>query len=303
MAAIAEEQSLSKAAQKLFITQSALSQQLSKTEEELGTKLFIYTNNKMVLTETGEIFLKGVKEIIQIKAHAYEKIANLSKHYTEYISLAVNRQTGSLLLSEFLPVFKQKYPDVKININESDTFVAKQLLMNGSIDLALMGETDSPHTLIDETFLYNEELVMIIPKSHPLAGLYHYTKQRRPPELDLHLFQNDDFILSKPGTHFRMLVDRILGQNHIIPNILCEINNFYAVKNMVQNGFGIAFLPVTMTGAYDDLIVIPINPRSFYRIIIAHHKTLALSPPMEHLIEVMTAHCKNKKNYLDSRYI
>lgn len=294
MNVIAEEQSLSKAAQRLFITQSALSQQLDKMEAQLGTRLFVYTNNKMMLTETGEVFLKGAQEIIEIKKLAYEKIANLSKRYTEYISMAVNRQTGSLLLSEFLPVFKQKYPDVKININESDTFAAKQLLVNGTIDLALMGETDRPHTMIQETFLYNEELVMVLPNTHPLAGYYRPEPGLQPPYLDLHLFQNEDFILSKPGTHFRMLVDGILKENHIVPNILCEINNFYAVRNMVHNGFGIAFLPATMTEECPDVIAVPIRPRSFYRIVIAHHKTLVLSEPMKYLINVMVDHCQHK---------
>lgn len=295
MAAIAEEMSLSKAAQKLFITQSALSQQLDKMENELGTKLFVYTNNKMVLTESGEIFLKGAKEIIQIKERAYEKIANESKRYTEYISMAVNRQTGSLLVSEFLPIFKKRYPDVKININESDTFSAKQLLLNGSVDLVLMGEAESPHSLIEETFLYNEELVMVIPRSHPLAGLYQPTGGRQVPAANLHLFQNDDFILSQPGSHFRMLVDGILKKNHIVPNVLCELNNFFAVRNMVHNGFGTAFLPVTIAKEYDDVVTVHLNPRAYYRIVIAHHKAMTLSEPMEYLIDVMVKHCK--KNY------
>ena len=289
MAMIAEEQSLSKAAQKLFITQSALSQQLAKMESELGTRLFVYTNSKMMLTETGEVFLKGAQEIMDIKKQAYEKIASLSKHYTESISIAVSRQTGSLLLSECLPVFKQKYPNVKVNINESDTFAAKQLLINGAIDLALLGESGPPHPMIQETFLYNEELVMILPNNHPLAERCREDPLSAP---DLHLFQDDDFILSKPGTNFRMLADSILKQNHIIPNILCEINNFYAVRNMVQNGFGIAFLPITMTGQSQNLTVVSIRPRYLYRFVIAHHKNLGLSGPLEYLAGIMIERCK-----------
>lgn len=245
----------------------------------------------MNLTRTGEVFLQCAREIIDIKEKSYQKIASLSRMYTEYISIAVNRQTGSLLMSQILPIFKQEYPDVKININESDTYAAKQLLMNGSVDLALMGEAEEPHTLIDETFLYNEEIVLVIPKSHPMASRPIACAPAAP---DLRDFQEDDFILSKPGTHFRMLVDRILKQHRIIPNIFCEINNFYAVRNMVENGFGIAFLHKSMVRDHENVVSLPLNPRFLYPIVIARHKTLALSQPMEHLVDVMKEYCRGQ---------
>lgn len=294
MARIAEEQNLSKAAEKLYITQSALSQQVAKMEQELGTRLFRYQNNKMVLTRAGLIFLDYAKQIIATKETAYQTIANLSRLYTEHISIAISRQTGSFLMSEILPRFKVDYPDVKINISESDTSAAKQLLINGTVDLALMGNTEEPHVLLNEIPLHQEEIVLIVPHEHPLAAAHRQSAGDSLPFFDLRECQGCDFILSKTGTHFRLLVDKILRQHRIIPNIYCEINNFFAVRNMVKNGFGIAFLHRSMVADYDQVCTLTLTPRFVYPHVLAYHKTLVLSEPMKHLITIMKDYCREK---------
>lgn len=289
---VAQERSLSRASEKLFITQSALSQQIAKMEQELGTRLFRYHNNQMLPTEAGKVFLAGAREIITIKEQAYQKIANLSRMYTDSISIAMNRQTASLLMSHILPVFKAAYPDVKININESDTAAARQLLINGAVDLALMGKEEESHPLLDETLLYLEEIVLAISPDHPLADRYR-TQDHEASTFDLHEFQNDDFILNKPGTNFRKLVDHILKDNHILPNIYCEMNNFFAVRNMVEKGLGIAFLNKSLLRETDNVIAISLNPGFLYPIVVARHKSCSLTKPMKHLIQIMKDYCND----------
>lgn len=298
---IAAERNLSKAAQKLFITQSALSQQLGKMEAELGTKLFIYAGNQMNLTPAGEVFLQTARKIIETKEQAYQEIANLSRLYTEHISIAVSRQTGTLLLSQVLPLFKQKFPYVKFDIDESDTHAAMQHLLKGTVDLALMGKTDTPHTLVKETLLYHEEVVLIFSRQHPLAKDCPSSVPTLPLPLNLQDFHSDDFILSKAGTHFRKLADAILKKHHIIPNIFCEINNFFAVQNLVENGYGIAFLNKSLIRSYDKVAYISMEPPFLYPIVISHHKTMTtkLSDPMKYLINIMIdygATLENPKN-------
>ena len=115
---IAEEGSLSKAAEKLFVSQSSLSQFLTKLEQEIGSPLFFRAKGELTLTPAGKLYVEAAKKVIQIQKELYQNIASLDKR--GHISVGVTSNFGLRMLSEIIPQFKALYPEVTIEISETN---------------------------------------------------------------------------------------------------------------------------------------------------------------------------------------
>lgn len=289
---IVYEKSLTKAAQNLFITQSALSQQIDKLEQEFHTKLFLYENGKMLPTEAGEILYRGCEQMISIKEQAYLQMHMLEKETTQYISVAVDRQVASIIISEVIPAFKLLYPGCRLNIVEQDAFVAMQMLKDHKIDLAIMLELEHSYPMVQQEILCENEVYLAVSRKHPSAQPFQWEDSIVKQPIDLHLFQEAEFILGKPSSCLRAEVNRRLKAEGIIPNIFVEINNFYAMQKMVEKNSGVAFIPASCCAGYPGLYYLHLKPRFYYNIMLAWNKQNKQTEQMEALMELIRARCK-----------
>lgn len=107
---IAEEKSITKAAEKLYLTQSALNQQLLKLERELGIPLFRRAKTEMIPTQAGEIYLKGAREILRTKSRTYAEISDLTGSYKGTLSIGMTPVRGPDMFVHVYPRFHKKYP-------------------------------------------------------------------------------------------------------------------------------------------------------------------------------------------------
>ena len=289
---IVHEKSLTRAAQNLFITQSALSQQIDKLEEEFQAKLFEYRNGKMAPTEAGELLYRGCEQMIAVKEQAYLQMRMLEKGTSDYISIAVDRQVASIIIAEVIPGFKELYPNCKLNIVEQDAFVAQQMLKERKIDLAIMLEIENPYESIREEVLCENEIYLTISKMHPLAGKLAAGGQVVERPVDLALFRDEDFILGKPSACLRAMVNRRLKSAGIIPNVFVEINNFYAVQKMVEKNIGVAFVPGSCCAFYPNLLYLHLQPRFYYNIMLAYNTEQKMTKPMQDLMKLIRNRCR-----------
>ena len=111
---ISEERSITKAAEKLFITQSALNQQLQKLEKELGLPLFVRTRSDWHLTPAGEIYVNTARQILNLKKDAYSQIQDLKESGNRRISLGLIPERGVNMFTAIYPEFHRKFPDIRI---------------------------------------------------------------------------------------------------------------------------------------------------------------------------------------------
>ena len=114
---IARQQSVTHAAEKLFVTQSTLSQYLLKLENELGTPLFSREKSGLVPTEAGHVYLHAARAVVQIQNAAEASIAALKKE--GFLCVGVSFW-GLMLLTGLLPAFKSRFPDITLRIFEDD---------------------------------------------------------------------------------------------------------------------------------------------------------------------------------------
>ena len=169
---IAEELQFVRAAQKLFISQSALSQQIKLLEQELGVELFDQRKRKVArlveLTEAGKVLLKDAKKILDQHDKAIAKV-KLLKTPEKAINLGVYRMLHGQLIIDTMALIANNLPDLEIKLIEFDTHISVQeALLNETIDL---GVTVMPLIFeqLDAKLLRKSELLVLLPQSHRLA--------------------------------------------------------------------------------------------------------------------------------------
>jgi LysR family transcriptional regulator for metE and metH len=172
--AISETNGVTRASEKLFLTQSALSHQLREIETRLGTPLFHRLNKKMVLTQAGERVLSAARRILAELNEVETDVANLAASKQGSLRISTECYTCYHWLPEILKNFKQKFPAVEVKIVVEATRHPVPVLLEGKLDLAIVSNPENDKRLIFEP-LFSDEMVVIMSPRHRLAG-HDYVK-------------------------------------------------------------------------------------------------------------------------------
>lgn len=164
--AIVEEGSITKAIDKLHLTQSALSHQLKEAEYQLGTPIFLRTNKKLVLTKAGEKIYELANEILNKLTETESQIKQMV--FGEHGEIRISTECFSSYhwLPSVLKQFHLLYPNVKLKIVTEATHIPLQKLLENTIDIAIVSDTIKDHH-IKYTELFQDEVVVVISENHP----------------------------------------------------------------------------------------------------------------------------------------
>lgn len=143
MLMVAEEQNITSAARKLFVSQPALSRMILDIEQELGLPLFIRDRGAVRPTQAGEVYLRGCREVLAIDRAVKREISDLRSSRRGKITLAVTALTGEFLLPRILSDFEAAYPGVQLELLEARTLVLSELVKSGKADLALVRKQET----------------------------------------------------------------------------------------------------------------------------------------------------------------
>ena len=293
--AIEQEQSISRAAEKLFLTQSALNQQLLRLEKELGTPLFERRKHSMIPTFAGKLYLATAHRMVDMKKETYKIIWDISEENAGEISVAYSPERGSLMFSEIYPVFHKRYPHVTFRIHEAHVKKMEQLLLQKEVTLACLtyfGEGKNAALEYVETC--QELMVLGLPASHPLAHLAGKESWKYFPEIDLTLLQNDSFALISKLTKMRDMIDDCFRQAGFIPNILFESASTSTVVNMVKNQVCAAFFPQSYVDPSLPIVYFTTRPRKSWMQCVAYLKGEYLTAPEKYFIELVGMYGRKK---------
>lgn len=236
---IAERKNMTKAAEDLFVSQSSLSQYLSRLEQEIGTPLFVRAKGELTLTPAGKLYVEAAQKVIRIQQDLYQNIASLDKRGR--IAVGVTSNFGLRMLSEIIPQFKKIYPEVSIEISEVGLPALKKLLLDGALDLGIAAAVNTYPFENQMHLLRKEEVLFAVPKNHPFAKEHPDITALTVDKLVEHFYQ-DNFLLSKHGSTLRDLSDQVFESCQFTPSAFCETNNITATRNMVSMGTGVAFI-------------------------------------------------------------
>ena len=194
MLAIRRYGSITKAADSLFITQSALSKAVKNIERQLGSPLFSRIGNDLIPTHIGNRYMDYAEKICQICSDWNSECEDLLGEEKGQLTIAVALMRGSCLLPDVLSRFYSRYPDVQINLLEESHSVEKQLMLSPNVDFAIYNSTATDPAQTAE-YLGQEEIVLVAAPGHPLAEKAMAREGFRYPWVDIRHTEHEPYIL------------------------------------------------------------------------------------------------------------
>jgi DNA-binding transcriptional LysR family regulator len=239
--AIAAEGSFKRAADSLYISQPAVSLQVQNLEKQLNVPLFDRGGRRAQLTEAGHLLLSYGEKIIALCQETCRAIEDLQNLQGGTLIVGASQTTGTYLLPRTIGLFREKYPDVSVELQVHSTRRTSWGVANGQVDLAIIGG-EVPSELQETLAIIpyaDDELALIMPSSHALARLETIEKE------DLYKLK---FITLDSQSTIRKVIDNVLSRYEIDTKRLkieMELNSIEAIKNAVQSGLGAAFVSTT----------------------------------------------------------
>lgn len=242
--AIAQHQSVTKAALELFVSQPTLSKFVQNLEKDMGQPLFKRLGNKFLLTYAGERYVEQARKILLIKKELDQELSDIVRDNVGELKIAFPIMRGTYMLPCSLPMFRKDFPLVKVNVHEANSSVLEDMLLRGDIDLAFFNlPIKSPD--IDYEVISHEEVVLIMSPEHPMANCGVPKNGCKYPWVDLKTLGDEGFILQRSDQRTRQIADKLFKEAGIEPNILLSIRNILASVELAAGGYGLTFVSET----------------------------------------------------------
>ena len=236
---IAKEKSFTKAAKDLYISQPAISKQIRVLEKNLDVILLERERNKISLTENGKILLQYSERILALCEESCRALVDLKNGSRGNLTIGASEVIGTYLIPQIITLFKQNHPQINLKIVVNSTSFLTNSILKKKIDLAIIEEKISYNS--ERKFkirkFVNEEINLIIPKSHP------YIKKNKIKKEDLYYL---NFITLNSDSYLGKLINIALIQNQIEIKqlkIIMQFSSIEAIKTAVRLGLGVAFIP------------------------------------------------------------
>jgi len=277
---VAKLQSFSRAAEKLFRTQPAISAQIRLLEQECGEKLFDRGGKKVLMTPAGEILYRYAVKMLAMHQEALQAIAEINQTPRGKLVMGVNEATCLYVLPKTFARFKGLYPLVQISIYRNFSHKILQKVQEGAVDLGIVTLPLTANNL-EVIPVFRDEVQVVMPKAHPLAK----NKSIKVEEITHH-----PLILPKTG-HTRVVIDRLLRPYRDRIQISMELASVETIKKFVGAGLGISLISRTYAQpevAADLLRLIPLEGQKIYRELgLVYRRDRYLSLPAKVFIEVV----------------
>ena len=255
--AVYEEKSFTKAAEKLFISQPALSATIKKLEQDLGYPLFERNGRDISPTYVGERYLNAAEEIRQIRRNLEREIDDLIQLRKGKVILGSTTFISANVLPPMLKQFREQHPGVEIDILVEQSTVLREKLEKGLVDLAidnvLSREPDYCYTpMLKEHILLGVPEELDINEKFRAAQLPLEQIQRPEcdyssmPKISVREFQDIPFILLKTGNKMRQIADKIFEEAQMQPDICFAFDQLMTSISFAESGFGCCFLSDTI---------------------------------------------------------
>lgn len=229
---VAEEGSVTRAAEALHLTQPAVTQQIRSLERELGSRLFDRTERGMRLTQAGAALRRYAQRGVALLDECRAVIADLEGGATGRLALGAGVTTSIFQLPAWLRAFQDAFPGIDVVVRTGRSRETAALVLQGAIDLGLI-TSPIEHPDLKGVELYEEEIVLVAPPGHPLAG----------GPVPVEEWAGSPLILFPQGTGFRDYLDRTFAAAGIRASVKMESDSAEAIKSFVAVGLGLSFLP------------------------------------------------------------
>ena len=284
---VVQERSFSKAADRVFRTQPAVSIAIRRLEEEIGLPLLDRSQKTPVLTDAGRVVYDYAQRILSLRDQVGQAISELQSLKRGRVRVGANESTSLYLLPDLILSFRDQYPDIKVEIYRHVSNLLPREVLERNVDFALMASEPADRDL--EAFpVLKDELVLIMSPKHPLAGR---------PSVKVKDLGKESFVAHNVVTGSRLKVIEAFARQHTPLNIILELATIETIKRFVQKRVGLAFVPrmcVKDELERGVLSSVPVRGLTHNRVLwAAHCKGSNLSPAAAAFLKVLKQHANS----------
>ncbi len=275
--AVAETGSFSAGAERVFLSQPAISKRIAGLERELNARLFDRLGRRVQLTPTGQALATRARAIVNELTDVRRALANLAGTIGGELALATSHHIGLHRIPEALKLFHARYPEVRLNLRFMDSEAACAAVMQGKLELAIVTLPPQTHPQLRCERAWDDPLDVVIAATHPLA---------RRESLDVKTLLAEPAILPGAGTYTREIILKAFGKHRANIQVGMTTNYLEVLKMLASIGLGWSALPRTMID--DSLKVVQIkNMRIRRELGIVTHTQRTLSNAAEAMVKIV----------------
>lgn len=241
---VAEELNITRAAERLYISQQSLSNHISNLERELNVKLFT-RSPKLSLTYAGDQLVQTATQILDLHSQFLNKVGDINRHYLGVLRVGISHTCGLALLPEILPRFQEEFPMVEFSLFEGNSAQLEDELSHGRLDLIICFQ---PIMLegVRTVPLTEQRLMMVVPRNFTdqhFGERAEAVRAQFAQGADIDEFQQMPFVLIKRGNRTRSIVDQYFSRYYFKPKLILETENTVTTLAMASAGVGITICP------------------------------------------------------------
>jgi len=228
---VARLSSFSRAAEKRFRTQPAISSQIRALEEEVGARLLDRSGGRVSLTAAGKLFFKYAEDTLEQRRVILTSIAETESVPRGEIVVGANEGTCLHILPEVFSEFRRNYPDVAVGIKRADYARILESILENAVDFGVVSLPVNDNRL-QVHMIHRDELVVITPPNHPLSG----KKSATVKEVAAY-----PLVVPKAG-HTRDALEALFYDHHVKPRFAMELDSSELLKRFVAADVGVGFI-------------------------------------------------------------
>jgi DNA-binding transcriptional LysR family regulator len=232
--AVVERRSFSQAAERLGVTQPAVSVQVRALEQRLGQRLIDRSGRRVEPTEAGKRLYRNAQRLLQLEQQLIEDVRGDGGQLTGSIAIGASTGPGAHLVPLLLCEFQRDHPDLRIALSIADTHAVIERVAERELELGIVGALRR-HRTLDFEPLVVDEIVLAVPPDHPAAG----------GEIGLDALREETIIVMQEGAGVRQVVDEELRRAGLRlrgPETKLELGLQESVKSAVAAGYGVTFI-------------------------------------------------------------
>ncbi len=279
--ALAEEEGISRAAKRLYISQPALSKSLAIMEKKLGTRLFYRERDKITPTSAGAIYIDAARKMLDIRNETMKKIAAMPQPSVSHrIRIGTN---NSPFIAE-TTLLMANHPAEEIPIfYDADSVECQEMLLNGQLDISIFVFPDGIPDSMECLFSEEDSLVVIVPNTPEFS----YINDHYSDTLPISVLNGAKAIQGRPESGLAIMAERYLQRNGVVLDYIYSISINSAILLSVENGIGVAITHKSCANEKAQYRIYTPDPPLTYHHVWCIQKGAEITPQMKKVLNII----------------
>ncbi len=237
---VVEQKNFTKAAENLYVSQSAISKAIHSLEKELQTLLYIHDQRNFELTQAGELLYQFAKDVLDYYTKRERELKAQIQKQSNILRLGLPPTAGSIYFYSLIHEFCHQNPDIQLQINDATSKYIPDLLLEGKLDLGVVIEPFEDERFIKKV-AYQTEAVLVVSKKHPFAN---------KKKVNFYDLKDENFLQVTKDFQYRNVFENYCEKAGFLPKIIFESNQWDMIIEMVADDQGVSILPLPLMDKY-----------------------------------------------------